>query len=89
MGVELGPEHFNEHKLGRTLDRIAAIGPDRVFLEVARHAFRNEKVAVPTLHVDTTTHSFQGVYEDEKGEAIVGIVGEESGEPTHVVVTHG
>jgi transposase len=89
QGVELGPEHFNEHKLGRTLDRIAAIGPDRVFLEVARHAFRKEKVAVPTLHVDTTTHSFQGVYEDKNGEAIVGIVGEESGEPTHVIVTHG
>jgi transposase len=88
-GVELGPDHFNEHKLGRTLDRIAAIGPDRVFLEVARHAFRKEKVAVPTLHVDTTSHSFQGVYEDEKGESIVGIVGEDSGDPTHVVVTHG
>lgn len=88
-GVDLGPEHFNEHKLGRTLDRIAAIGPDRVFLEVARNAFRKEKVAVPTLHVDTTTHSFQGVYEDQNGEAIVGIVGEESGEPTHVLVTHG
>ena len=59
--VELGPEHFNEHKLGRTLDRIAAIGPDRVFLEVARRAFRAEKVGVPTLHIDTTSHSFQGM----------------------------
>jgi len=88
-GVELGPEHFNEHKLGRALDRIAAIGPDRVFLEVARHAFRKEKVSVPTLHVDTTTHSLQGVYEDKNGEAIVGIVGEESGDPTHIIVTHG
>lgn len=89
LDVELGPEHFNEHKLGQTLDRIAANGTDRVFLEVARHAFHKEKVAVPTLHVDTTTHSFQCVYEDEKGESIVGIIGEESGEPTHVVVTHG
>ena len=87
--VELTPRHFNEHKLGRTLDRIAAVGPDRVFLEVARRAFRVEKVAVPTLHVDTTSHSFQGVYLDAQGEEIVGTVGEESGEPTHVVVTHG
>lgn len=37
LGVELepGPERFNEHKLGRTLDRIAAIGPERVVLEAA------------------------------------------------------
>ena len=87
--VELGPEHFNEHKLGRTLDRIAAIGPDRVFLEVARRAFRAEKVGVPTLHIDTTSHSFQGIYEDEKGESIVGILGDESDEPHRVTVTHG
>lgn len=87
--MELLPEHLNEHKLGRTLDRIAAIGPDRVFLEVARKAFRKEGIKVPNLHIDTTTHSFQGVYEDAEGNSITAIVGEESGDPTHITVTHG
>ena len=88
-GLELLPEHLNEHKLGRVLDRIAAVGPDRVFIEVARRAFRSENVKVPTLHIDTTTHSFQGIYENSDGSAITEIVGEESGEPVHVMVTHG
>jgi len=87
--LELLPEHLNEHKLGRVLDRIAVIGPDRVFLEVARRAFRSESVKVPTLHIDTTTHSFQGLYENPDGTAITKIVGEESGDPVHVTVTHG
>jgi transposase len=59
--------HLNEHKLGRTLDKIAEVGPDRVFLRVAARAFRTLKVSVPQVHLDTTTHSFSGLYEDEDG----------------------
>ena len=59
--IELKPEHLNEHKLGRTLDKIAEIGAEKVFMSVALTAFRNEKVSVPTLHLDTTTHSVYGI----------------------------
>ena len=65
--LALTPAHLNEHKLGRTLDRIAELGPDRVFLKVAARAFRQQNVKVPQIHLDTTTHSFHGRYEDEDG----------------------
>jgi len=87
--LELKPEHLNEHRLGRALDRIADVGPDRLFLEVAIRAFHSEKVSVPMVHEDTTTHSFYGLYQNEDGSPRVGVVGEESDEPIEVVVTHG
>jgi transposase len=87
--LELTPGHINEFRLGRALDRIAEIGPDRVFLEVAIRAFRDEKVKVPMVHEDTTTHSFYGLYENEDGSSRVGIVGAESGDPVEIVVAHG
>jgi transposase len=87
--LELQPDHLNEHRLGRALDRIAEIGPDRVFLEVAIKAFRAESVSVPMVHEDTTTHSFYGSYENSDGSPRVGIVGTEGEEPVEVVVTHG
>jgi transposase len=87
--LELKPNHLNEHRLGRALDRIAAIGPDRVFLEVAIRAFRKEEVKVPMVHEDTTTHSFYGLYENPDGTPRVGTVGSLEGEPIAVTVTHG
>jgi transposase len=66
----LQPEHLNEHKLGRALDAIAELGPDRVFLRVATRAFKALKVKVQQLHLDTTTHSFHGVYKDEEGNPL-------------------
>lgn len=90
-GTELRPEHLNQHKLGRVLDAIADLGPERVFTEVAIRAFRAEGVAVPNCHCDTTTHSFEGAYEDEKGRPLQGELGDEDGdeEPVTITITHG
>jgi len=86
------PEHLNEDKLGRTLDKIAAIGPDRVFLHIAIQAFRKENVKVPQLHLDTTTHSFYGNYENEKGEPRIGLLNTQNNNKNHpqeIIITHG
>ena len=61
--VVLKPEHLNEHKLGRALDSIAEVGADKFFMSIALTAFKSQNVKVPTLHLDTTTHSVYGLYE--------------------------
>jgi len=63
---EILPEHLNDDKLGRTLDEIYEIGPDTLFQTIAFAAAKKEKLTVPTLHVDTTTHSFYGEYNNEE-----------------------
>lgn len=81
------PEHFNDDKLGRTLDEIYDIGPDALFQTIAFAAARKEKLKVPTLHEDTTTHSFYGLYDDDNASGINGR--HDRNEPCHAVITYG
>lgn len=89
--LELKPEHLNEHKLGRVLDAIADFGPEKLFLGVAAVAFRRMGVRVPQAHLDTTTHSFFGQYEDENGNPRPGhfTPTDPEDEPTEVLITQG
>jgi len=64
------PEHFNDDKLGRVLDKIYEIGPDTLFQSIAFSAARKEKLKVPSLHEDTTTHSFYGIYDGDLASGI-------------------
>ena len=86
--IKLKPEHLNEHKLGRALDRISEIGTEKVFMSIALTAFRQEKVSVPSLHLDTTTHSLYRLYEqkDLKNKSLK-LNKEET--PNEIVITHG
>jgi transposase len=90
--LEIKPEHLNEHKLGRTLDQIAAFGPDAFFLKVASTAFHRLGIKVPQLHLDTTIHQLYGQYEDSDGNPLVGKLGTASEsplEPSQVIITRG
>lgn len=86
--VILKPEHLNEHKLGRALDAIADVGVDKFFMSIALTAFKNQKVQVPTLHLDTTTHSVYGLYESKITPQTKK---EENAEeaPCEILITHG
>lgn len=85
--LDIEASHLNQHKLGRALDTIADLGPDRVFLTVAIQAFRRQGVKVPQLQCDTTSHSFSGQYVDADGEPRKGLLGDE--DPTEIIITHG
>lgn len=86
--VVIKAEHLNEHKLGRALDAIADAGTDKVFMSVAFTAFRSQKVKVPTLHLDTTTHSVYGLYE-KKNKLEENDIPEQDEEPAQILITHG
>ena len=89
--LDLKPEHLNEHKLGRALDAIADIGPEKLFLAVSTRAFRKLGVKVPQLHLDTTSHSFYGLYEDEAGNPnpVYFTPADPEDDPTEVIITEG
>jgi transposase len=85
--IEILPEHLNDDKLGRTLDEIYDLGPDTLFQTIAFAAARLEKLTVPTLHLDTTSHSFYGNYE---GNLAAGVNGRaDSWEPCHAEIVYG
>jgi transposase len=85
--IELTPEHLNESKLGRTLDKIYEMGPDTLFQTVAFAAARKQKLKVKTLHCDTTSHSFYGEYESSESSGVTNAAGDD--EPCCVEIVHG
>lgn len=54
---------FNEDRAGRVLDEIYTVGAQRVFSAVSRQGLKLYDIATSTLHVDTTSKSFYGVYD--------------------------
>jgi transposase len=62
-GVEA--EHFNRHKIGRVLDRIADYGCEKLFGIIALEACRRENVEMKFGHSDTTSHSLTGDYDSD------------------------
>ena len=69
-------DQLNRHKIGRTLDKIAAYGCETFFNEIALKICVAEKIDLRTRHNDTTTFSFEGAYENQDEDA-------------EILVTHG
>lgn len=53
---------INDYAVGRTLDKIAAAGPDQLFGTICLSTYAIYKIAFKRLHSDTTTLSFYGEY---------------------------
>jgi transposase len=71
IGEDVKAEQINRHKLGRTLDRIAAYGCDRFFNELALILCVSEGIDINKIHNDTTTFSVEGSYEKQDENAVV------------------
>jgi len=71
---------INDYAVGRTLDKIAAAGPDHLFGTICLSTFAIYKVAFKRLHSDTTTLSFYGEYaldpeiSEEESEEVLQII---------------
>jgi transposase len=70
-GVEA--QHFNRHKLGRTLDEIHVYGCDTLFSELALSACDQEGVERRNNSLDTTSFSLTGAYEGQADEQAIAI----------------
>jgi hypothetical protein len=70
-GVEA--EHFNRHKLGRTLDEVYQYGCDALFSEIALSACAQEGVDVRHNSLDSTSFSLTGQYDVANDEQAIRI----------------
>lgn len=82
IGPGVKPEHLNDDRLGRVLDKLFEAGLTEVFVGVASKAA--ERFGLPeagSVHLDATSFHLHGRY-DETG-------GGEGREPEEIRVTHG
>jgi len=63
FGEGITANDLNDYAIGRTLDKIAAAGPDRLFGTICLSTYAIYKIAFKRLHSDTTTLSFYGEYD--------------------------
>jgi len=59
---------FNDDRLGRMLDRFFETGARRIFDSIAAHAIGIDKVTLDSFHIDTTSVSVAGEYDNPSDE---------------------
>ncbi len=64
LGVGILPEHLNDDKIGRVMDKLYVKGLTNIFLSIALAAVKRYNIATNYSHLDATSISVQGKYEN-------------------------
>jgi transposase len=79
IGAGINPQHLNDDRLGRVLDKLFEADPSRVFVDVALRAARHFGVRTQSVHLDATSLHLHGEYACDPQQE----------EPTALRITHG
>ena len=80
IGPGIKPEHLNDDRLGRVLDKLSDAGLSEPFVSVAGKASERFELPQPSsLHLDSTSLHLHGRYETD----------DDGGEPEEIRITHG
>ena len=80
LGDGIRPEHLNDDRLGRVLDKLYAFGLTELFVTVALSAARHFGVDMHSLHLDSSSLHVDGDYLSH---------GDDTAEPGTIHITHG
>jgi|APDOM4702015248_1054824.scaffolds.fasta_scaffold41765_1 transposase len=80
LGYGIRPEHLNDDRLGRILDKLAESGLTETFVSVALRAARQFGVKLDSLHLDSSSFHVDGEYLQSQDEIV---------EPGAIHITHG
>jgi transposase len=86
IGPGIKPEHLNDERLGRVLDKLCDFGLTELFVSVAGRAA--ERFGLPetkSVHLDATSFHLHGRYDDDETDGGK----EEEREPEEIRITHG
>lgn len=68
IGEGIKPEHLNDDRLGRVLDKLYGVGLSQIFTAIALAAARQFNVALNTAHLDASSFHVHGEYESNLPE---------------------
>ncbi len=68
LGEGIKPEHLNDDKLARVLDKLHEAGLTSLFVEIALRVAEDEGVGLDRLHLDASSFGVHGRYLSEAGE---------------------
>ena len=62
IGEGIQPEHLNDDRLGRVLDKLYLIGTSQIFTQIALAAAQKFQIALDTVHLDSSSFHLHGEY---------------------------
>ena len=68
IGEGIKPEHLNDDRLGRVLDKLYGVGLSQIFAAIALAAAGKFDVALNTAHLDASSFHVHGEYESNLPE---------------------
>ena len=69
LGEGIQAEHLNDSRIGRVLDQLYTYGLSRLFARIALKASQVFEVDCSRTHIDGSSFSVQGAYENKESEA--------------------
>ena len=84
IGPGVLPEHFNDDRLGRVLDKLYEEGTTKVFVRLALKAARQFGIKTGSVHLDSTSFHVDGEY-TPSGR----VAPRAEDEPQPILITHG
>lgn len=82
LGEGISPEHLNDDKLLRVLEKLSDHGLTSLFVEIALQAAERDGLRLDRLHLDGTSFSVEGRYPHQPQE-------HDDQEPKPIHITHG
>jgi len=93
IGEGIQAKHLNDDRLGRVLDKLYLTGLEEIFLSIALKAVQKFSVSVESIHLDSSSLSVEGEYENHLTEEInVEVDSGEGGKlnpPQRIQLTYG
>jgi transposase len=87
IGEGVKPEHLNDDRLGRALDKFYKVGATQLFTTLAMKAVEQFGVSVTSIHLDSSSFHVDGEYLSEFSSASP--QEPEGNEPKPITITHG
>jgi transposase len=89
LGKGILPEHLNDYKIGRVMDKLWEYGLSKIFMLIALSAAKKYKVNLEFSHLDSSSFSVHGQYNQILSSQSE-FQGQESElEPIPISITHG
>jgi transposase len=64
IGAGIKPEHLNDDRLGRVLDKLYLTGLEQIFTSIALEAAKKFSISTETIHLDSSSFHVHGEYEN-------------------------
>ncbi len=91
LGNGILPEHLNDYKIARVMDKLYNYGLSKLFLLIALAAMKKHHINIDFSHLDSSSFSVHGEYNQTllSEDKLIQKKSDEETEPIPITITHG